>query len=157
MGIIEVRTHLKPFGKDNDIIEFDESSATVALAAKALGTDECRIAKSLSFRVADHAVIVVTAGDLRIDNRKFKDVFTCKAVMPTPQEVETLIGHGVGGVCPFGIRAGVDVYLDVSLQQYDYVYPACGSANSAIKLTCEELARLSGAKQWVDVCKSRNS
>jgi prolyl-tRNA editing enzyme YbaK/EbsC (Cys-tRNA(Pro) deacylase) len=155
MGIIEARAHLKQFGKDNDIIEFDESSATVALAAKALGTDECRIAKSLSFRVADHAIIVVTAGDMRIDNRRFKDVFQTKAVMPTPQEVEALIGHGVGGVCPFGMRAGVDVYLDVSLRQYDYVYPACGSANSAIRLTCEELERFSGARQWVDVCKGR--
>jgi prolyl-tRNA editing enzyme YbaK/EbsC (Cys-tRNA(Pro) deacylase) len=157
MGIQEARAYLASRGRDGDIVELDESSATVALAAKALGTEEGRIAKSLSFMAKEGAIMVLAAGDMKIDNRKYRDEFGCKATMLSPDEVRDLIGHEVGGVCPFGIREGVPVYLDLSLRKYDHVYPACGSSNSAIKLSCQELEELSGAKKWVDVCKPREA
>ncbi len=157
MSIDKVREHLKLWNRENDIIEFGQSSATVELAARALNTEESRIAKTLSFKVENNAILVVTAGNMKIDNRKYKDEYGCKAVMLSPEEVKELVGHEVGGVCPFGIKNDVDVYLDVSLKKYDFVYPACGSSNSAIKMKYEELEIISRAKKWVDVCKEKNS
>lgn len=153
MAIERARKHLASFGLDNKIIELEQSSATVALAAAALGVEGARIAKSLSFMVDDAPVLVVAAGDIRVDNRKFKEAFHVKAKMLTPEQTETLVGHAVGGVCPFGVEPGVKVYLDVSLKRFDVVYPACGSANSAIPLTLDELYRAGGALGWVDVAK----
>ena len=153
MSIEKAREHLRRFGMEGRIREFDVSSATVELAAAALGVDGARIAKTLSFKRGDGCVLVVAAGDARVDNRKFKDAFGCKAKMLSPEEVLTLVGHPVGGVCPFGINDGVPVYLDESLKRFDTVYPACGSANSAIPLTAEELFRVSGARGWTDVCR----
>ncbi len=157
MSIDKVREHLKLWNRENDIIEFDQSSATVELAAKALNTEESRIAKTLSFKIENKAILVVTAGNMKIDNRKYKEEFRCKAIMLSSEEVRELVGHEVGGVCPFGIKNGVDVYLDVSLKKYDFVYPACGSSNSAIKMKYDELEIISRAKKWVDVCKEKNS
>ena len=155
MGISEAREHLKKFGKDTDIIELTLSSATVELAAKALGTEESRIAKSLSFGVGEKAVLIVTAGNMKIDNKKFKEEFGCKPTMLSAEEVGKRIGHPIGGVCPFGVNTEVEVYLDISMRQYDYVFPACGSHNSAIKLTCDELQEVSFSKKWIDVCKEK--
>lgn len=153
MSIERARAHLRRFERDGDILEYETSSATVELAARALGVEEARIAKSLSFRHSDGALLVVTAGDTRIDNKKFKSLFGVKPKMIATDEVGELVGHEVGGVCPFGINEGVEVYLDMSLQRFTTVFPACGSANSAIELSCEELQQLSAAKSWVDVCK----
>ncbi|WP_331774010.1 YbaK/EbsC family protein [Sulfurospirillum sp. 1612] len=153
MGIEQARAHLQGWNKEKDIIEFDVSSATVELAAKALGTEESRIAKSLSFMLNDRAILVVTSGEVKIDNKKYKQEFGTKAKMLSFDQVGTLIGHDVGGVCPFGVNEDVDIYLDVSLKQYDFIYPACGSSNSAIKLTHDQLYEISGALRWVDVCK----
>lgn len=133
--------------------EFTVSSATVGLAAQALGCEPCRIAKTLSFMVDGHAVLIVTAGDAKIDNPKYKAQFGTKAKMLTPDEAKTLIGHEVGGVCPFGINAGVTVYLDNSLRRFETVFPACGSSNSAIELSTQELEKYSDYAAWVDVCK----
>lgn len=135
------------------IQEFDVSSATVELAAAALDCEPQRIAKSLSFLVDGHAVLVVAAGDARVDNHKYKEQFKTKAKMLSPDEAEGLIGHAVGGVCPFAVNEGVDVYLDVSLKRFTTVFPACGSSNSAIELTIPELEKYSGFMEWVDVCK----
>ncbi|HIJ88353.1 MAG TPA: YbaK/EbsC family protein [Desulfuromonadales bacterium] len=154
MSIDRAREYLKKWHKDREIQEFEVSSATVALAARALNTDEARIAKSLSFKIDNRGVLIVVAGDMKIDNRKFKDEFNCKAVMLSPGEVEELIGHAIGGVCPFGINEDVDVYLDISLKRFDTVYPACGSPNSAIELSCEELEEIARPGKWVDVCKA---
>ena len=134
--------------------EFDVSSATVELAAQALGCEPCRIAKTLSFLVDDHAILIVTAGDAKIDNPKYKTQFGVKAKMLSPEDAETMVGHAVGGVCPFGIREGVTVYLDESLKRFTTVFPACGSGNSAIELTIPELEQYSGYVSWVDVCKN---
>ena len=153
MSIEKARTHLARFGADGRVLEFDESSATVELAAHALGVEPERIAKTLSFKLGDGAVLVVAAGDARVDNRKFKDRFGMKAKMPTADEVLTLVGHPVGGVCPFGINEGVPVYLDESLRRFKTVFPAVGSGNSAIELTLDELRMFSRAIDWVDVCK----
>lgn len=153
MSIIKAREHLKKYGLDNKVMEFDVSSATVSEAAHAIGCKDEEIAKTLSFTVKDMPVLIVAAGDARIDNRKFKDEFSEKAKMLPFENVETLIGHAVGGVCPFGINDGVTVYLDVSLKRFDTVYPACGSSNSAVKLTLTELETASGYQKWVDVCK----
>ncbi len=153
MSIERAREHLKKYGYENKILEFDVSSATVDLAAKALGIEGQRIAKSLSFSVDGKAIIIVAAGDARIDNSKYKATFSAKAKMLSPDMVEELIGHKVGGVCPFGINEGVTVYLDESLKRFKTVFPACGSSNSAIELTTEELQKLSGYEKWVDVCK----
>ena len=139
---------------DGKIIELPASSATVELAAKALSVEPCRIAKTLSFRAGDKVVLVVAAGDARVDNRKFKEFFGAKAKMLSAEEAETLVGHAVGGVCPFAVNEGVWVYLDVSLKRFRTVFPACGSSNSAIELTPEELAEYaSGFMGWADVCK----
>ena len=132
-----------------------ESTATVELAAQALGTQSCRIAKTLSFKVDDKPILIVAAGDVKIDNPKYKQTFGTKAKMLTYDEVSDLIGHNVGGVCPFGINEGVTVYLDESLKRFDTVFPACGSSDSAIEFTIAELEKYSGYKEWVDVCKSR--
>lgn len=155
MSIEKARTYLKQWHKDSEIQEFEVSSATVALAARALNTAEARIAKSLSFKIGSGGVLIVVAGDVKVDNRKFKDEFGCKAAMLSPEEVAAMIGHEIGGVCPFGINGDVDVYLDVSLQRFDTVYPACGSPNSAIQLSCDELEMISKPRKWVDVCKMK--
>ena len=138
---------------DDKILEFDVSSATVALAAQALGCEEQRIAKTLSLLVDEKAVLIVCAGDVKIDNPKFKAQFHTKAKMLSPEQVPQLIGHAVGGVCPFAVNEGVRVLLDESLKRFETVFPACGSSNSAIELTIPELEKYSGFEKWVDVCK----
>ena len=153
MAIEKVKEFFSKYDMADRIQEFDVSSATVDLAAAALGCEPERIAKSLSFLVKDEAVLVVTAGDARIDNPKYKAQFGTKAKMLSPEQVETLIGHGIGGVCPFGINPGVKVYLDVSLKRFKTVFPACGSSNSAIELTLDEMEKYSGYLEWIDVCK----
>lgn len=153
MAIERVKEYFSQYGIENKIQEFDVSSATVELAAAALHCEPCRIAKTLSFMVNEHAILVVAAGDAKIDNKKYKAQFGTKAKMLTPDEVETLIGHGIGGVCPFGINEGVAVYLDESLKRFGTVFPACGSSNSAIELSMEEMEKYSGYTSWVDVCK----
>ena len=152
-AIDRVREYLAPFGLREGVMEFTVSSATVALAAVALGTEEERIAKTLSFLVDDSCVLVVTAGDAKIDNPKYKAQFSQKAKMLSFDQAEELIGHAVGGVCPFAVNEGVTVYLDTSLKRFETVFPACGSSNSAIELTIPELERHSGFTAWVDVCK----
>ena len=153
MSIEKGRAYFRQFGMEDRVREFPVSSATVELAAQALGVEGARIAKTLSFKNGEGCILVLAAGDARIDNRKFKDKFGMKAKMLTPEEVLTLVGHPVGGVCPFGINEGVPVYLDVSLKRFETVFPAVGSGNSAIELNLEELYRYSNALEWVDVCK----
>ena len=153
MAIEKVKSYFKEFGIEDRILEFEVSSATVALAAQALGCEECRIAKTLSFHVNDKVVLIVAAGDAKIDNPKYKARFQCKAKMLAFEEAENLIGHAVGGVCPFAINEGVEVYLDESLKRFETVFPACGSSNSAIELTLEELEKYSNSLAWIDVCK----
>lgn len=155
MAIEKVKAFFAQYGMEDRVREFDVSSATVELAAQALGCEPCRIAKTLSF-MADGPILIVAAGDARIDNPKYKARFGTKAKMLTPGEVETLVGHAVGGVCPFGVNEGVTVYLDESLKRFETVFPACGSANSAIGLSIPELERYSGFAAWVDVCKGWN-
>lgn len=155
MAIERVKEYFKQYNMEERIIELAESSATVELAAHALGCEPARIAKSLSFMVNDTPVLVICAGDVKIDNAKYKAKFGTKAKMLTAEQAETLIGHAVGGVCPFGINGGVSVYLDESLKRFTTVFPACGSANSAIELTIPEMERYSGYTEWVDVCKMR--
>ncbi len=153
MSVEKAVAHLKRFGLEDKIMLFDVSSATVAEAAQAIGCKEAEIAKTLSFLVGEKAVLVVAAGDGKIDNGKFKAAFRTKAKMLPFESVEKLIGHGVGGVCPFGINDGVEVYLDVSLKRFQTVYPACGNAASAVKLTIKELEKASLFTAWEDVCK----
>lgn len=153
MSIDKVRNYFKKYNIEDNIIELSTSTATVKEAAESLGTEECRIAKSLSFIVEDKPIIIVVAGDAKIDNSKYKGYFHNKAKMIPFEEVNNLIGHNPGGVCPFAINEGVTVYLDESLKRFDYVYPACGSSNSAIKLTIEELEKYSNYTTWIDVCK----
>ncbi len=153
MAIEKVRAYFAQFGIVDQVQEFEVSSATVELAAQALNCEPCRIAKTLSFMVDGHAILIVAAGDAKIDNPKYKAQFGTKAKMLTPDEAETLIGHAVGGVCPFAINKGVTVYLDNSLKRFETVFPACGSSNSAIELTITELENYSGFTSWVDVCK----
>lgn len=153
MSVESVKEYLKKFGADSRVMEFEESSATVELAAQAVGVEPARIAKTLSFKKDDGCVLVVTAGDAKIDNTKFKQFFSMKAKMLSPDEVVEFVGHPVGGVCPFGIKEGVPVYLDISMKRFETVFPACGSGKSAIELTCDELFEYSGAKEWIDVCK----
>jgi prolyl-tRNA editing enzyme YbaK/EbsC (Cys-tRNA(Pro) deacylase) len=155
MAIEKVRSYFKQFGMDGRILEFSVSSATVDLAAQALHTEGCRIAKTLSFNVDGRTILIVTAGDMKIDNHKFKEEFAKKAEMLSPDDVAARVGHAVGGVCPFGIPSGVEVYLDVSLRRFETVFPACGSSNSAIKLSIPELEKYSKSGKWVDVCKSK--
>ena len=154
MAIDQVKAYFKTFGMEDRILEFDVSSATVELAAQALGCEPGRIAKTLSFSVDGRAILIVAAGDAKIDNAKYKAEFGVKARMLTPDEVETLIGHAVGGVCPFAVNEGVSIYLDASLKRFQTVFPACGSGNSAIELTIPELEQYSGFVSWVDVCKN---
>ena len=156
MAIDKVREYLRQFGRENDILEFEVSSATVLLAAKALNCEPERIAKTLSFKVNDRCVLIVTAGDAKIDNAKYKKKFSTKAKMLGYEEVEDLVGHSVGGVCPFGVKENVDIYLDDSLKRFDTVFPACGSSNSAIELTIPQLEEYSSFKEWVNVCKLTN-
>ncbi len=153
MALDVARAYLEARGFGDRVLVFDVSSATVELAAVAVGTEPARIAKSLTFMVEEKPIMIIAAGDAKINNGKYKGVFQKKAKMLTREEVNELIGHDVGGVCPFGIKDGVDVYLDVSLKRFDIVYPACGSANSAVRLTPAELEELSGCKGWIDVCK----
>lgn len=175
MSLESALNHLKRHNRDKDVKLFEVSSATVELAALALGVEEARIAKTISLRVppgnpeagsgtgeagssaadagAGQAMLIVAAGDVKIDNQKFKQFYGFKARMLTPDEVRELIGHEIGGVCPFGIKNGVQVYLDESLRRFTTFYPACGSGNSAIELSCAELEILAESKQWVDVCK----
>ncbi len=153
MAIDKAKEYLKQFGLDSKVQEFDVSSATVELAANALGTAEERIAKTLSFKLADKAILIVCAGDAKIDNKKFKAEFRTKAKMIPREEVEEIVGHGVGGVCPFGVNKGIDIYLDESLKRFESVFPACGSANSAIELSIAELEKVVELKKWLDVCK----
>lgn len=154
MSLESVREHFKQWDRENDIMVFDSSSATVQEAADTIGVQPAQIAKTLSFRGKDEkAILVVAAGDTKIDNKKFRETFKFKARMLSPDEVLEQTGHPIGGVCPFGLANDLDVYLDVSLKRFEKVYPACGSTNSAIELTCEELEKFSSAKEWVDVCK----
>ncbi len=155
MSIEKVREYFKTLNIDGRILEFDVSSATVELAAKALNCEGARIAKSISFMKNDEPILVVTAGDMKIDNAKYKKKFGVKAKMLTPDEAAKLIGHAVGGVCPFAVNDGVKVYLDESLKRFDTVFPACGSSNSAIEVTVAELEKLSKYDEWVDVCKTK--
>lgn len=153
MAIDKVKEYFKQFGIDHKIREFEVSSATVELAAQALGCEGKRIAKSLSFLVDDKAILIIAAGDAKIDNPKYKARFNTKAKMLSYDQVEEYIGHAVGGVCPFAIPDTVTVYLDESLKRFDTVFPACGSSNSAIELTIPELEKYSNFTSWVDVCK----
>ena len=154
MSIGNVRAYLKPLGLEARVLEFETSSATVELAARAAGVIPARIAKSLSLMLPEGPILLVAAGDARIDNPRFKAQFHAKAKMLSAEEVTLRIGHAVGGVCPFAIKGDVRTWLDVSLKRFDTVYPACGSANSAIELSCDELeAAAQGFAGWVDVCK----
>lgn len=153
MSVEKVKQYFEGFGIADRIKEFNVSSATVELAAQAIGCEPQRIAKSLTFMVGDEPVMIVAAGDARIDNPKYKAQFGAKAKMLTPEQAVELIGHAVGGVCPFAVNDGVTIYLDESLKRFDTVFPACGSSNSAIELTIAELEKYSGFKSWVDVCK----
>ena len=154
MSIEKVRNYFAKFQLADKILEFATSSATVELAAVAAGCEPARIAKTLSFKQGEECILIVTAGDRKIDNSKYKHRFGCKAKMLAADEVEPLIGHAIGGVCPFGLEPQVKVYLDISLQQYTTVFPACGSSNSAIELTPAELEKYScNFQEWVDVCK----
>jgi prolyl-tRNA editing enzyme YbaK/EbsC (Cys-tRNA(Pro) deacylase) len=154
MSIEKVRSCFAELGIADRIMEFSVSSATVELAAQALGCEGARIAKTLSFKIAEAPILIVAAGDVRIDNAKYKARFGTKAKMLTPEEAATMIGHAVGGVCPFAVNEGVAVYLDESLKRFNTVFPACGSSNSAIELTIPELEQYSGFAEWVDVTKT---
>lgn len=154
MSVEKVKSYFRQYGIDDRIQEFDVSSATVELASQALKCEPCRIAKTLSFMVEGSPILIVTAGDMKIDNPKYKAQFGTKAKMLKPDEVTQLVGHSIGGVCPFAVNDGVKVYLDVSLKRFQTVFPACGSSNSAIELTIPELEEYSAYVSWVDVCKS---
>ena len=153
VSVENVKSYLARLGVDDRVMEFETSSATVELAAEAVGTEPARIAKTLSFAVGDECILVVTAGDMKIDNKKFKNCFGVKAKMLSLDAVESMTGHPVGGVCPFGVKQGVKIYLDDSMKRFDSVYPAAGSSNSAVEMTCDELMQFSNAEAWVDVCK----
>lgn len=153
MSIDRVREYFRQYNMEERIREFEVSSATVALAAKALGCAPARIAKTLSFMVGKQPVLIVAAGDVKIDNAKYKKQFGTKAKMLSPEQVVELIGHAVGGVCPFGVKEGVKIYLDKSLKRFETVFPACGSSNSAIELTIPEMEQYAGEEGWIDVCK----
>ena len=154
MAFDKAKDYLKKYGLDDRVREFEVSSATVELAAAAVGCEPAMIAKTLSFKTADGPILIVAAGDAKVDNPRYKAQYGCKAAMLAFEEVEPLIGHAVGGVCPFGANEGVKVYLDESLRRFDYVYPACGSSNSAVKLTVSELEGCLPDAVWVDVCKN---
>ena len=154
MAIEKVKAYFRKHGMEERVREFDVSSATVELAAAALGCEPQRIAKTLSFMADGHGILVVAAGDTKIDNPKYKAQFGTKAKMLTPEQVSAFTGHAVGGVCPFANPEGVRTYLDVSLRRFETVFPAAGSANSAIELTCDELEAYSRSAGWIDVCKN---
>ncbi len=153
MSAEKAKAHLEKFGFANRIITLGESSATVELAAHALGCEPARIAKSLTFSVNGTPVMIVTAGDVKIDNPKYKSKFGCKAKMLSPDEVSELIGHPVGGVCPFGVNDGTEIYLDASMKRFERVFPAAGSGNTAVELSIQDLEKCSGFKEWIDVTK----
>ena len=153
MSIEKARAHFRALGIEDRVQEFSVSSATVVLAAQALGVAPERIAKTLAFQSGEGCILVLAAGDARVNNRKFKDRFSMKAKMLSPEDTLRLVGHPVGGVCPFGINDGIPVYLDESLRRFETVFPAVGSANSAIELNLDELFAYSHAEEWVDVCK----
>ena len=153
MSIEAVKAYLRPYGKEQEVIELSLSSATVELAAQALGVAPARIAKTLSFQDGDGCLLLVAAGDAKVDNQKFKAAFGFKAKMLAPEDALRLTGHAVGGVCPFALPQGVRVFLDESLRRFNTVYPACGNSQSAIGLTCDELALTSRCEGWVDACK----
>ena len=153
MSLAKAKKYLEEKGYVDHIIELEDSSATVELAAQALGVEPGMIAKTLSFLIGDTPILILTEGTVRIDNHKYKDTFHAKAKMIPFDDVEAYIGHAPGGVCPFGIKEGIPVYLDESLKKFDIVYPAAGNDHSAVKLTIAELESVSGEKKWVDVCK----
>lgn len=154
MSFESVKAHFKKWNREMDIMEFETSSATVDLAAEAIGVIPARIAKTLSFRgEEDKAILVVAAGDAKIDNKKFRQAFQMKARMLSADEVVEQTGHVIGGVCPFGLANDLEIYLDISMKRFKSLFPACGSVNSAIELTCNEIFEFSSAKEWVDVCK----
>ncbi|MDR0854476.1 MAG: YbaK/EbsC family protein [Clostridiales Family XIII bacterium] len=157
MAIEIVREYFRGLGMEERVLEFDVSSATVELAAQAVGVEGARIAKTLSFNAKDRHILIVTAGDTKIDNAKYKAFFGAKAKMLTPDEVLEYTGHAVGGVCPFAVPNDVEIYLDDSLKRFETVFPACGSANSAIELTPSELETYTNYKEWIDVCKLREA
>ncbi len=157
MSIEKVKKYFAEFGMESKIIELAESSATVELAAQALKTEGARIAKTLSFLINDEPVLILSAGDVKVDNAKYRGTFECKAKMIPFEEVEFYIGHAPGGVCPFAVKENVKVYLDESLKRFQTVFPACGSSNSAIELTIPELEKYSNYIRWVDVCKFKNA
>ena len=154
MPVDTVRKYLQQWGRESDIIELESSTATVTEAAESLGVIPARIAKSISVKQEDRVIVIVTAGDMKLDNHKYKEHFKIKARMLSPEEALEKTGFAVGGVCPFALPCGVDVYLDVSMQRFDTVFPACGNSNSAIELSPEELNTYSRSKAWVDVCKA---
>ena len=153
MSLEKVKEYFKQYGMENKILEFDVSSATVELAAQALNCKPERIAKTLSFKIEEQVILIVCAGDVKIDNKKYKEYFKTKAKMLTFEEAKNLVGHEIGGVCPFGVNDNIKIYLDKSLQRFETVFPACGSSNSAIELTIEELEKYSNCVEWIDVCK----
>lgn len=153
MSLEKVKEYFKQYGMENKILEFDVSSATVELAAQALNCKPERIAKTLSFKIDEQVILIVCAGDVKIDNKKYKEYFKAKAKMLTFEEAKILVGHEIGGVCPFGVNDNIKIYLDKSLQRFETVFPACGSSNSAIELTIEELEKYSKFAEWIDVCK----
>jgi len=154
LAIDKVKEFFRQFNMEDRIIEFDVSSATVELAAEALNCEPKRIAKSLSFMVNDKCILIVASGDVKVDNSKYKQQFGTKAKMLSPDETLEFIGHAVGGVCPFSVKDGVTTYLDISLKRFETVFPACGSSNSVIELSIDELERYSNAASWIDVCKN---
>lgn len=154
MSIEKCKEYFKQFGMEKKVLEFSVSSATVELAAQALGVEGARIAKTLSFMVGEQPVLILMAGDVKVDNPKYKAQFHAKAKMMSPEQLEEYVGHQIGGVCPFGIKDGVEVYLDISLKRFESVFPACGSSNSAIELTIPELEEYSNYKEWIDISKS---
>lgn len=153
MAIEKVKEHFRKWNRENDILEFKTSSATVELAAKTLGVEPARIAKTLSFKSGESAILVISAGDTKTNNGKFKAEFGFKAKMLSFDEAFEYTGHEIGGICPFGLKNNIPVYLDISLKRFQTVFPACGSSNSAIELTCDELEKYSMSIKWVDVCK----
>jgi prolyl-tRNA editing enzyme YbaK/EbsC (Cys-tRNA(Pro) deacylase) len=155
MSIEAVKEYLARWGRDGDVIQLPKSTATVPEAAVSLGVEAARIAKSISLKRGGGAIVVVTSGDTKVDNRKFKEYFGVKASMLSPEDALRLTGHAVGGVCPFALPDGVEVYLDVSMKRFDSVFPACGSGNSMIELTLNELEEYSNSRDWVDVCVLR--
>ena len=158
MSIEKVRDYFKGFDMEDKVLEFEVSSATVQLAAIALGTEEARIAKTMSFKKDEGCILVITAGDVKIDNAKYRHTFGLKAKMLTPDEVIELVGHAIGGVCPFAVNEGViGIYIDESVKRFETIFPACGSSNSAIELTPEEPFKYSNADAWVDVCKLKEA